>query len=143
MSQISRISSGIFGGMAAAIALGAIQLAFGSDLRGPMVDTGSVQANAATLQVSTVNRAAKGDRASLAPAVAEPGRVLSFRVHSLEDTSVLMRLPAASIRVEAFKAVAAPGGGKPASRTSTVACEPPVSVLTEVAKLLQPGRCVT
>jgi hypothetical protein len=23
------------------------------------------------------------------------------------------------------------------------ACEPPVSVLAEVAKLLQPGRCVT
>ena len=26
---------------------------------------------------------------------------------------------------------------------TAVACEPPVSVLTEVAKLLQPGRCVT
>ena len=142
MSQISKISSGIFGGMSAAIALGAIQLAFGSDLRGPMGDIGSAQANAA-VQVTTVNRAAKADRASLAPAASEPGRVLSFRVHSLEDTSVLMRLPAASIRVEAFKTIAAPSASKPASRTSTVACEPPVSVLTEVAKLLQPGRCVT
>jgi hypothetical protein len=26
---------------------------------------------------------------------------------------------------------------------TAVACEPVVSVLTEVAKLLQPGRCVT
>ena len=32
---------------------------------------------------------------------------------------------------------------KPASKKIAVACEPPVSVLTEVAKLLQPGRCVT
>ena len=29
------------------------------------------------------------------------------------------------------------------SRKTAVACEPVVSVLTEVAKLLQPGRCVT
>jgi hypothetical protein len=28
-------------------------------------------------------------------------------------------------------------------RKLTVACEPVVSVLTEVAKQLQPGRCVT
>ena len=28
-------------------------------------------------------------------------------------------------------------------RKATVACEPMVSVLTEVAKQLQPGRCVT
>jgi len=32
---------------------------------------------------------------------------------------------------------------KPGDRKMTVACEPVVSVLTEVAKLLQPGRCVT
>jgi hypothetical protein len=32
---------------------------------------------------------------------------------------------------------------KPGASKMTVACEPPVSVLTEVAKLLQPGRCVT
>ena len=31
----------------------------------------------------------------------------------------------------------------PVASKMTVACEPPVSVLTEVAKLLQPGRCVT
>jgi hypothetical protein len=29
------------------------------------------------------------------------------------------------------------------ARKPTIACEPMVSSLTEVAKLLQPGRCVT
>jgi hypothetical protein len=32
---------------------------------------------------------------------------------------------------------------KSGDRKNAVACEPVVSVLTEVAKLLQPGRCVT
>ena len=32
---------------------------------------------------------------------------------------------------------------KPSYRKAAVACEPPVSVLTEVAKRLEPGRCVT
>ena len=32
---------------------------------------------------------------------------------------------------------------KEPSRRQMVACEPVVSVLTEVAKQLQPGRCVT
>ena len=37
----------------------------------------------------------------------------------------------------------APVLSKPGDRKLTVACEPMVSTLTEVAKLLQPGRCVT
>jgi hypothetical protein len=36
-----------------------------------------------------------------------------------------------------------PSMTKSSDRKMTVACEPVVSVLTEVAKLLQPGRCVT
>jgi hypothetical protein len=38
---------------------------------------------------------------------------------------------------------AKPGSSKPGASKTAIACEPPVSVLTEVAKLLQPGRCVT
>ena len=134
MSQVFRLSSGILGGVAAAVALGAIQFAFGGDLRGTVSD--------APGDAVTVNRAAKADRGSLAPAQSEPVRIVSFRVHSLADTSVMMRMPVASMKVEALKTVTTPA--KPmVSRTSTVACEPPVSALTEVAKLLQPGRCVT
>jgi hypothetical protein len=34
-------------------------------------------------------------------------------------------------------------GAKPASTKRPVACEPSVSILTEIAKNLQPGRCIT
>jgi hypothetical protein len=62
-----------------------------------------------------------------------------MRLNDLADTSVLLRVPA----------VVETGNAKPASsllkpgRKTTIACEPMVSSLTEVAKLLQPGRCVT
>jgi hypothetical protein len=36
-----------------------------------------------------------------------------------------------------------PEPSKPTATKRAIACEPPVSVLTEVAKLLEPGRCVT
>ena len=134
MSQVFRLSSGILGGVAAAVALGAIQFAFGGDLRGTVSEASS--------DPVTVNRAAKADRGSLAAAPSETVRIVSFRVNSLADTSVLMRIPVASMKVAALKTVATPARPM-VSRASTVACEPPVSVLTEVAKLLQPGRCVT
>jgi hypothetical protein len=66
-------------------------------------------------------------------------QTISLRLDSLSDTSVLVRVPVAG---EARNSSSAPSliksGGKVA-----VACEPVVSVLTEVAKQLQPGRCVT
>ncbi len=66
---------------------------------------------------------------------------ISLRLDSLSDTSVLIRMPAAS---EVRSGPSAPSTIKPSSdRKVAVACEPPVSVLTEVAKELQPGRCVT
>ena len=55
-------------------------------------------------------------------------------------------MPAHQLRVPA---VIETGNAKPAptllklGRKPTIACEPMVSSLTEVAKLLQPGRCVT
>ena len=67
-----------------------------------------------------------------------------MKVESLTDTSVLVRVPVAK---EARNLPPAPVATKPAprkpNRKMAVACEPMVSVLTEVAKLLQPGRCVT
>lgn len=136
MSQISR---GILGGAAAAMTLCPIQFAFGSDLRGTVQDD-----NAVTVAVvSTVNRSAKGDRAAVATAPSETRKTLLFQVPGLSDTSVLMRMPVATVKVDAFKTVAAPVRPATISRKSAVACEPPVSVLTEVAKLLEPGRCVT
>ena len=63
-----------------------------------------------------------------------------LKVGSLADTSVLLRIPVQK-DAKGLTPTVKPAGDKP--KKMTVACEPPVSVLTEVAKLLQPGRCVT
>jgi hypothetical protein len=120
--------------LAVSLAFGAVQFASGSDLgNGGRVD--------AAATANAVNRAAKADRIAKADRPGLPGQTVSFRLHSLSDTSVLMRLPAARVNVDA---VTPRPTLRPASqRRSTVACEPVVSVLTEVAKLLEPGRCVT
>jgi hypothetical protein len=65
-----------------------------------------------------------------------------MRLNDLANTSVLIRMPLAS-------GGPASASGAPASllmksgEAKQTACEPSVSVLTEVAKRLQPGRCVT
>jgi hypothetical protein len=129
---MSQLSSGIFGAIAVSLALGAVQLAAGRDLTETLDP-------AATSEV--INRAAKADRAGAAVgSAAAPTRTISLRLEALTDTSVLIRLPVAQ---EARNNPPAPSVGKPQTRKATVACEPPVSVLTEVAKQLEPGRCIT
>jgi hypothetical protein len=130
MSQLSR---GIIGAIAVSLTFGAA-LAANRDL-------GGTQAPAATSDA--INRAAKADRADGAAGSAAPTRTIMLRLDALTDTSVLIRLPVAQGNgKEARNSVPAPSVVKPQVR-KTVACEPPVSVLTEVAKRLEPGRCVT
>jgi hypothetical protein len=133
MPDIAKV---IFAALAASLALGAVQLASGQDLAGRF-DALTDPAG------SDINRAAKGDRAANIPATAMLTRTILLKVDSLADTSVLLRVPVAK---EARNAPA-PAATKPGARKErtkmAVACEPTVSVLTEVAKLLQPGRCVT
>ena len=133
MPDIAKV---IFAALAASLALGAVQLASGQDLAGRF----DALADPAG---SDINRAAKGDRAANIPAAATLTRTILLKVDSLADTSVLLPVPVAK---EARNAPA-PAATKPGARKErtkmAVACEPTVSVLTEVAKLLQPGRCVT
>jgi hypothetical protein len=130
MSQLRRV---IFGVLAVAASLGAAELAFGHDL------AGSLQALTGASQAG-VNRAAKADRAAVIPAATAATRTIQLRFDALPETSVLARVPAR----EASDGARTPSptllrkGSRPA-----VACEPMVSTLTEVARLLQPGRCVT
>jgi len=140
---MSQIRKGIFGSLAIALTLGAVQLAFAHDL------IGGRQATAGTPGTG-INRAAKSDRASVP---ASPGQTLTIalRHDGVADTSVLVRVPVAKEASREGSKEArnetrngpTPPVTKPASKKIAVACEPPVSVLTEVAKLLQPGRCVT
>jgi hypothetical protein len=130
MSQTSR---GIFGAIAISLTLGAIPFAAGRDLTGGPQDTAGTPA-------SDINRAAKADREAGVKASAEPTRTILLRLDSLSDTSVLVRIPVAR---EARSNSSAPLLTKPSDRKMTVACDPMVSTLTEVASQLQPGRCVT
>ncbi len=129
---MSKLFSGILGAVAVLLSFGAAQFASGSDLVGL-----ARQSTAAS--EAAVNREAKADRAG-APATSLKTQTISVRVDGLSDTSILVRVPVA--RKEARSAPPAPMVTRqPVSRT--VACEAVVSVLTEVAKQLQPGRCIT
>jgi hypothetical protein len=142
MSQLSR---GILAAIAVSLTCGAVQFASGRNLtRGPQ-DT--VSAPEAAININ-INRAAKVDRAARVAASAVPTQTISLRLDALSDTSVLVRVPTAKEAGQEARngppaPPAAPAVTKPGDRKMTVACEPVVSVLTEVAKLLQPGRCVT
>ncbi|QPF91174.1 hypothetical protein [Bradyrhizobium commune] len=130
---MSQISKAFLGAAAIMVALGAAQLASGHDLSGRWQAVSEKPGH-------VVNRAGKADRlAELKPAEV-PTRTVSMRLNDLADTSVLLRLPAL---IETGNAKPAPLMQKPGRGRPTIACEPMVSSLTEIAKLLQPGRCVT
>ncbi|MHC2624682.1 hypothetical protein ACVIW2_006714 [Bradyrhizobium huanghuaihaiense] len=141
MSQIQKV---FLSAAAIAATLGAVQLASGHDL----ADRWQAVADKSDKPGHNVNRAGKADRLAEIKQAAVPTRTVSMRLNDLADTSVLLRVPA----------VIETGNAKPPvllqnqnqsqkkqgrSNKPTIACEPMVSSLTEVAKLLQPGRCVT
>jgi hypothetical protein len=138
---MSQITKGIFGTIAISLALGATQLASGHDLGNKSLL--GLQALTGTPE-TIINRAAKTDRVAGVAGSAMPTRTISLRLDSLAETSILVRVPVAGEpETVARNGPAAPAFIKPGERNATLACEPVVSVLTEVAKLLQPGRCVT
>jgi hypothetical protein len=135
---MSSMRNGIWGAIAvtSTIALsaifGAVQFASGHDL------TSRLKASP-TASAQGVNRAAKTDRnARLATAPSpQSTQTISFRVDRLADTSVLVRIPRPQ------EAKPAPMLIKSEDQKAKLACEPMVSVLTDIAKRLGPGRCVT
>jgi hypothetical protein len=130
MSQTSR---GIFAGLAIALTLGAVPLALGRDL------AGGAQAPVDT-PATAVNRAAKTDRAAGVAGAGLPTQTISLPLSGVSDTSVLVRVPVAQA---GRSGLSAPSWLKSGNGKRAVACEPVVSVLTDVAKRLEPGRCVT
>lgn len=136
----SGISKGIFGAAMLSVAtFGAV--AWGRDLiqRDGISPLNSSQLEPAGTSAA-INRATKADRAARASGFVIPSRTIALRLNDLANTSVLIRVPVARATGNGAPAsqLIKPGEGKP-----TVACEPVVSVLTEIAKRLQPGRCVT
>ncbi|XIA66251.1 hypothetical protein ACFIOY_09505 [Bradyrhizobium sp. TZ2] len=128
---MSQILKPIFALLAVSATFGAVQFASGHDLTGR-------RQSAATAPETVINRIAKADRAAakVAPGQSE---TITVRAEGLADSSVVVRIPI--VKEQARNRPVAPM--KPGKSKTAVACEPPVSVLTEVAKLLEPGRCVT
>jgi hypothetical protein len=132
---MSQLSKGILGAIAVSLTFGAVQFALGHDL-----SLAPALQNPKATTETAVNRAAKADRAARATAASVQTRTVSLRLDGLSDTSIVVRIPIAA-------AARNSSSGRPATKSGsqkpTVACEPVVSVLTEIAKQLQPGRCIT
>jgi hypothetical protein len=135
---MSGLTTGVAGAIALVLISGAAQFAMGRDLS-PVAD--GLQSSPGSLtpdDTVAINRGAKADRAagpSGSPALL---RTISLKLNGVSDTVVLMRIPVAVVTPSATSSPA-----KPFARRPMVACEPVVSVLTEVARRLQPGSCVT
>lgn len=131
---MSHTRKGILAAIAiVAMSFGAAQFAAGENLTVGMRTTG--------MPDQGVNRAAKTDRAPILAGPVTPMRTISIHVDRFPDTSVLVRIPAA----HEAQSGSAPGTlhFKSSGKKRTFACEPVVSVLTEIAKQLEPGRCLT
>ncbi len=143
MPQIQKVFLGAVAIVATlgAVQVGAVQLDSGHDLadRWQAVADQPGQTSGRDVASHIVNRTGKSDRLMELRPAAVPTRTVSMRLNDLADTSVLLRVPAV---IETGNARPAPTLLK-LGRKPTIACEPMVSSLTEVAKLLQPGRCVT
>lgn len=136
-------SIGLLTATAAIAIFGGLHL---EDAAGRNLDT--LTPNDARLQTSTtlaatgINRLAKADRHDVSQNAAK-GRTLTFQLPELPSTTVAVRIWEAVGMTGASPPVAGkrtPNGEK---RRQTVACEGVVSALTEVAKHLEPGRCIT
>jgi hypothetical protein len=128
---MSQIRKAFLGAVAITLTLGAVQFASGHDLVNRW--------QAVSEQPShMVNRAGKADHLADRKLFAAPTKTVSVRLNDLADTSVLLRIPSAPARNTNPPTLLRNQNRKP-----TLACEPMVSALTEVARLLPPGRCVT
>jgi hypothetical protein len=132
MPQVSReaLSRGILGVFAVSLMFSAAQIASGRDL-GSISLVSQVSLSSAGMGI---NREAKADRAAVVSASAGRTQTISLRLDGLSDTSVLVQVPVAQAASEISI-------GKSGDRK--LACEAVVSVLTEISKRLEPGRCVT
>jgi hypothetical protein len=139
---MSQLTTGIFGAIAVFLTFGAAQFASGRDLSEAAENPAPV--SLATNELATneiaINRAAKTDRAAGVVGSSAQMRTISLRLDGFSDTSFLVRVSGAD---GAGGSSSAPSVAKSGDRKMTLACEPVVSILTEIAKRLQPGRCVT
>lgn len=143
MSQMFSVHRAV---IAATLTVAAAPFAMGGELPAWLVRSPAVAAAAPASAGNLVNdvvRDGKSDRAPVLRAGVE-SRTFSIQPSGLDDTSVL-------VRIVSRKPDRRIDGNTPATSLQPrstasgprAACEPVVSMLTEVARQLAPGRCVT
>jgi hypothetical protein len=115
--------------IAGTAAVSAAQIALGNDQQPSL-------SSVAAFAQQTSNRSAKSDRLFTTKAASQ-GTAMSFQVSTLANTLIVARIPVAAAKR------ANPSVGFTSNSRSTVACEPPVSTLTNIAKFIGSSRCVT
>jgi hypothetical protein len=135
--------------IAAALTVAAAPFAMGGELpawlvRSPTLAAAAVSASTATQinQINNVARAGKSDRAPVTRAGVE-SQTFSIQPSGMSDTSVLVRIVSRKPDRRANEKPATQLRPRSTTNRPRAACEPVVSLLTEVAKRLEPGRCVT
>ena len=148
MAQIASVTLTL---IAVSVGVGAIQLASGRENLGAAVsvDRGAspplaIPSLSLRNTATAVNRAAKADRAGGSVSTSQTQRTIMLRLEGIPDTSVLVQIPT-QMALKAQEALDRPAFSSAPRSTGKpmIACEPVVSVLTEVARRLQPGRCLT
>jgi hypothetical protein len=138
---MSRLTKAISGVAALAVISCAAQLALGRDLTPALQDRAHPpidQPVSSLTSLDAVNRGTKSDRAAGPAGSPALTRTVSLKLDGFSTTTFLLRVPMADGKPSSVAPAAKAGARRP-----MVACEPVVSVLTEVVRQLQPGRCVT
>jgi len=142
MSQMFSVQRAV---IAAALTVAAAPFAMGGELPAWLVRSPVVTAAAPAFVGNPVNHVARAGKSDRAPVIRAgvDSRTFSIQPSGMNDTSVLVRIVS--------QKPDRPVNDKPAIQLQPrskaarprAACEPVVSLLTEVAKRLEPGRCVT
>lgn len=139
---MSQLIAGILGALALSLISGAAEFARGRNLatvagnQAPSIQSLSLSSDSPD-EGTSVNRGPKADRVAALAGSPASTQTVSLKLDAFSDTTFLIRIPVAVSNPPAARAPT-----RPAIRKPMVACEPIVIPLTEVAKQLQPGRCV-
>ena len=120
-------------------AIGAAQLAFGRDVTDGIPALSAIP-YLSTVSETDVNRERKTDRAPRVTTAAAPTQTVAVQLNGFADTTIVMRIP---LMLDPRNVSPTPLLTTSDPQKHAVACEAMVSVLTDVAKQLPPGRCVT
>ena len=133
---MSRVASGMLVAAVATFAFGAVHLAGATGNNQQVLNRAGDASLPPASQALRINREAKSDRAG-AP-IHHGSVTLSFKVPAMPGKSFVVRVPNENVA----RTAPTKDAERPSSKRRTTACEPAVSVLTTIAKQLQPSRCL-